>query len=484
MIKRSTQPLKALGLLLTIVAVMTFIIVPGAQAKGVTVTWATIGGFYTDWAQELAKEYEAATGNKVKIIDIDYAQLYEKQVIEMVGGTGAYDIVTYEAAWKPEFVGAGWLAPLDDYIAASKPEEIQIDKVAPALLELAAGWQGKIYGLPYYSFTMGYFYRLDLFEDAGERKAFKAKYGYGLDVPQTYEQLADVAEFFHRKKGQTLKGQKLEREFYGIGLMAGRFPQIQDEIMSIVWTWGGQLIKDDGSPGTLDEIFVKAVDFYINRLLAHAPPGATTSAYDEVVGQMRAGMIAQTAAFYLDQWPNMAKTEVEIPGAEMGAATSPGAHTWVGAFCLGLSKDSKHPQAAWEFIKFLTGPAGQRKFAKGGGTTCRTDILTDPAILKDNRNATGHFPVLVQVLEHNRKANFYPNFFYVQQSGKIYDEETTWCSAAASGQKSVEDAMSDLAEAIKRHCGGNCKVINDHLGADYHPTPKPFTFDKSAWSRK
>jgi multiple sugar transport system substrate-binding protein len=483
----SRKPYKKLSILsafLILVIFACFIALPSAQAKGVTVTWATIGGFYTDWAQELAKEYEAASGNKVKIIDIDYAQLYEKQVIEMVGGTGAYDIITYEAAWKPEFVGAGWLAPLDSYIKASKPEDIKIEKVSPALLELAAGWQGKTYGLPYYSFTMGYFYRLDLFEDPIEKKNFKAKYGYELNLPQTYEQMADIAEFFHRKKGEKLKGKVLDKEFYGIGLMAGRFPQIQDEIMSIVWTWGGHLIKNDGSPGTLDDIFLKAVDFYVNRLLPHAPPGATTSAYDEVVGQMRAGMIAQTAAFYLDQWPNMAKTEVEVPGSEMGAATSPGAHTWVGAFCLGLSKDSKHPNEAWEFIKFLTGPKGQQKFAKGGGTTCRTDILTDPAILKDNRAATAHFPVLVQVLEHNEKANFYPNFFYVQQSGKIYDEETTWFSSAASGQKPVKEAMASLAEAIERHCGGKCKVVNGHLGANYTPKPKEFTFDRNCWQRK
>ncbi len=122
---------------------------------------------------------------------------------------------------------------------------------------------------------------------------------------------------------------------------------------------------------------------------------------------MRQGMIAQTAAFYLDQWPNMVKTEAEVPGSEVCAAASPGAHTWVGAFGLGLSVDSEHPDEAWEFLKFLSGPDAQRKFAQGGGTTTRMSILQDPEILA-LREQAGHFPVLVDVLEHAKDAQLLP----------------------------------------------------------------------------
>jgi multiple sugar transport system substrate-binding protein len=453
-------------------------------AKEVTITWATIAGFYTDWAREVANDFEAKTGYKVNIVEIDFAQMYEKEVIEMVSGTGAYDIVTYDVGWKAEWADSGYIIPLDDYIAASDPKEIQFDDLHPALIETATRFRGKVYGLPYYTFTMGYFYRYDLFNDQGEREAFQAKYHYPLDIPNTYEQLADIAEFFHRKPGEKLKGEVLDREFYGIGLMAGRFPHVQDEMMSIAWTWGAQLIKDDGSPGTTDELFLKAVDFYVNRLVPHAPPGALTSAYDEVVGQMRQGMIAQTAAFYLDQWPNMVLTEAEVPGAEIGAAASPGAHTWVGALTMAITKDSSHPDETWEFLKWMAGPEAQRKFALGGGSTCRMSILKDESIYKGRRNQAAHFVPLMKVLDHASKCKFYPNYYYVPQGGKIYDEETTWFSAATSRQKSVKEAMTSLAEAIRRHCGGDCKVVNDHLGPGYHPTPCPFTYDPSGWVRK
>jgi len=50
-----------------------------AEPSGVTITWATIAGFYTDWAEEVAKEFEAKTGHNVEVVDIDFSQLYEKR---------------------------------------------------------------------------------------------------------------------------------------------------------------------------------------------------------------------------------------------------------------------------------------------------------------------------------------------------------------------------------------------------------------------
>src|SRR5262249_6793269 len=44
------------------------------------------------------------------------------------------------------------------------------------------------------------FYREDLFQDAGHREAFREKYGRELGPPSTWEQFADVAEYFHNRK--------------------------------------------------------------------------------------------------------------------------------------------------------------------------------------------------------------------------------------------------------------------------------------------
>ena len=49
-------------------------------AEKVTVTWATLAGFYTDWAKSLAQEFTAKTGIDVKIEEMDLPTMYEKEV--------------------------------------------------------------------------------------------------------------------------------------------------------------------------------------------------------------------------------------------------------------------------------------------------------------------------------------------------------------------------------------------------------------------
>jgi multiple sugar transport system substrate-binding protein len=443
----------------------------------VTINWVTISGFYTDWAEQVAARFEENTGIDINIIDVDIGQLYETQVLESVADTGAYDLLTYDAGQKAEFAESGYLLKLDDYIAAADPAVIAFDDIAPALREVTSMWRGGVFGLPYYTFTMGYFYRCDLFENPDEMAAFEAAYGYPLGIPQNYDQSADIAEFFRRAPGETLAGQTLEQDFYGIGVMAGRFDQVQDEINSIAWSTGAKVINDDGSPGVVDPGFLAAANLYVKELLPNAPPGALSSSFDQIVAQMQQGLIAQTAAFFLDQYANMVKTEGMIEGARICTAPAPGVHSWVGAFGVGVSSDSRHPQEAFDFLAWLAGPEAQREFAIGGGTTCRLSILNDKELIAQNPQTMGHYPTLVAVLEHTEKANFYPNYLFVPQGGKIYDEMTTWYSTAAAGEMTVEEAMANMATAIERQCGGPCEVANEALGENYTAVPMPFDYD-------
>jgi multiple sugar transport system substrate-binding protein len=336
--KRSTL------ILLAIVLVMLCSSFSANAQEPITINWMTLSGFYTDWARQVVQDFTANTGINVNIVDVDLQQMYQQEVLQSVGHTGSLDLLTYDVGWKAEFSENGYLLPLDDYIANADPQEVAFDDIAPALRETTSMWRGQTYGLPYYTFTMGYFYRCDLFENPDEMAAFSQQYGYDLGVPRTYEQMADIAEFFRRQPGDTLAGQTLDSDFYGIGVMAGRFDQVQDEVNSIAWSTGAQVIHDDGTPGVTDQAFLDAMHLYVDRFIPYAPPGALSSNYDQIVEQMRNGLIAQTDAYFLDQYANMKQTENDIPGARICTAPAPGVHTWVGAFGVGVSVDSPHPQ--------------------------------------------------------------------------------------------------------------------------------------------
>jgi len=69
-------------------------------------------------------------------------------------------------------------------------------KLDPHLKELVTMDDGKVMAVPQYWNAPMYFYRKDLFDDPKNKSDFKAKYGYELGVPTTWDQLVDIADFF------------------------------------------------------------------------------------------------------------------------------------------------------------------------------------------------------------------------------------------------------------------------------------------------
>lgn len=118
------------------------------DADRVPITWSTIAGFYTDAMAKLVSGFESKNCVKVNLINIDNSQLYNKQVIEMVGETGAFDVVTLETSEKAEFAENGFIVPMTDYFADKKG---QLDDVAPTLAALTTQYKGDTWGLPYYT---------------------------------------------------------------------------------------------------------------------------------------------------------------------------------------------------------------------------------------------------------------------------------------------------------------------------------------------
>jgi ABC-type glycerol-3-phosphate transport system substrate-binding protein len=146
------------------------------------------GGFQLQEA--IAKKFEAETGNKVNFVQVPYAQVFEKLAAEMATGGASFDVATIDVIWIPAF--AKFAEPLDDLFT----DEVKGD-LFPSLVA-DAQYNGKFVGMPTWANAEILFYRKDLFEDSAEQAAFKAKYGYDLKVPETWQEFTDVAQFFTR----------------------------------------------------------------------------------------------------------------------------------------------------------------------------------------------------------------------------------------------------------------------------------------------
>jgi multiple sugar transport system substrate-binding protein len=428
------------------------------DATRVPIAWSTIAGFYTDAMNSIVADFEAANCVKVTVVNIDNSQLYNKQIIEAVANTGAYDVYTMETAEKAGFAENGYILPMDDYIAAHK-DAVAYDDIAPILADITTRYKGKVWGLPYYTYTQGQFYRQDLFDDPTEQAAFKAAYGYPLAPPTTWAQVEDMAKFFDRKVGDKLKGVVLTKPFYGIGLMAGDFQEIQDELLGMIIWKGSDVLAADGTITVNDAANLWALDFYVNHLLPYADPASVTVTYDGVMNMMQDCDIAMTANFFLDQWPNAAKTEAKCPGAKMGIGEGIEKTVYVGAFLLGVAKGSKHPQEAFDFVSFVGGKQAQTKFASMGGSTTRISVLSDPQFNKpESYLFTAHFKVLLKVFQNMTGKN--SNLFYSPYGAKLYNAEGPIEHKAAVKQETPKATLDELYQSWVEICGGTKCTVN------------------------
>jgi len=435
---------KFLSLILVIVLLTSLTV--SVYSKTTTIEWATIGGFYTDWMNKVAQKYTEQTGVKIDIVQIDNAVMYEKQGIEMASHTGVYDLVTNESMWRAEWAYAGFIVPLDDMIAKYGMLE-DMKNFDPFTLKLSGMWNGKIYSLPYYTYNQGMFIREDLFNNTIEKVAFKEKYGEELRKPDNWDYFYKVAEFFTRKKGETLKGKVLEKPFFGVGLMAGRYPEIQDEFMAMLWGNGGDVMDGNFNAVVNSNIGVATMEYYTKLLDNCAPPGARSSSYDGVIAQLNDNIIAMTGPMFLDQWANAVKTEDIVPGARVKAIDTPLKKGYVGAFGISITADSRQKEEAFKFLQFLMSKEIQKDFALGGGSTIRLDVLTDPEVISPaNRKKTGGFPTLVEMMKLQKDADY--TIFDSPAAGKIYEEMMIHCNMAANHEVSCKKAMDLLAEKI------------------------------------
>lgn len=421
-------------------------------------------GFWTEHLRnEMLPKFTAHTGVPVNIVDMSLGEMYEGQLDSLRDGLGHFDLISIEAGWAKEWAANGYTVPLLDIAKEYDPEGEAamvrfLEPYYPSLLNILS-YRGEYHSIPYNNYVMGNHFRADLFEDTGEQAAFMQRYGYALSPPETLTQLVDIAQFFTRSKGEPLAGKKLAAPFYGVALMSGLKPHINDEFSAMLWGLGGTWFTPTySSTGELvsyqvqadSDIAKKVANIYM-ALLQYAPPADKQWAYMESANALAHGEVAMWPFAYNNLWPVSAALENNIPGAKIGVSEVPLQHPYAGAYAVSVAYDSRNPEAAYWLLKYIGSYEGQKAYALGGGNPCRQDVVLDPVFAAENKRLlSGAFTVSHQanmrwstkVLQHGH--------FTSTAMGKIYPELMNTTYAIAHKQTSVEQGLNRLAQTIKK----------------------------------
>jgi multiple sugar transport system substrate-binding protein len=129
-----------------------------------SITLAVNSGVEGDALKQAASDYEAQTGVQINIAEFPYANLFEKELIDLSARSGAYDLIMLDDPWFPKFASQQLLTeltPLLERRGLAGPDD---DFVATSIALGREPYQiGALYALPYVGNSQLLFYRKDLF---------------------------------------------------------------------------------------------------------------------------------------------------------------------------------------------------------------------------------------------------------------------------------------------------------------------------------
>lgn len=281
-----------------------------------------------------AEHFTAETGIEVNFTTLPENDVRDKISQEFTSQAGQYDVATLSNFEIPIYAKAGWISPMDDFIAAD-PDFDQDDILAPMTTSLSS--EGQVYGQPFYGESSFLMYRKDVLDAEGVTMPERPTW------PEVAEIAAQVDGAEPGMAGICLRGQP------GWG-------QVFAPLTTVVNTFGGTWFEEDWTPKVDAPEFTEAVEFYVDLVREHGQRGAPQAGFTECLNNMTQG----SAAMWYDA--TSAAGSLEAPDSpvrgKLGYAPAPVVETdsagWLYAWSWAIQAASEKQQNAWEFISWAS----------------------------------------------------------------------------------------------------------------------------------
>jgi multiple sugar transport system substrate-binding protein len=325
-----------------------------------------------------------------------------------------YDVVSTDVVWTQQLASNGYLQPLTGKFA------LDTSKIVPAVLGTAK-YRNILYAAPWATDSQILFYRKDLLGSNA--------------VPKTFDDLFKLCPTAKKKGVDCYSGQYAKYE----GLTVN--------FAEAVNSAGGTVVDAKGKP-TLNTPEAKAgltklVDAFKK---GYIPSQAVTFQEEQVRPYFESGKL-----MFETNWPyaySLALSDgtsiFKKDAGKLGIAGFPGksslgGHNWA------ISNFSNHKGTALKFVKWAETPAVQKvAIEKASLAPVLGDLYTDSSLTSKFK----YLPTLKSSLDNAVARPATP--FYQAVSTAIQDN----AYAAIKGSKSVDQALSDMTNAINQASGG------------------------------
>ncbi len=368
------------------------------------------------WVPGLINQFTKDTGVKVNPVIVDWNDLGTKFTVAAASNSATYDVVDVDPSAHGAFMKAGWLEPLDTYMAPSKG-----DLVNPDIFS----YNGKVYGMPWFIDALFFFYNSDMLGKAGFS-----------NPPATWDELRSQAQALHQKSiveyPFAFEWKQIEGEF--------------DLFMTFLMGNGGKVLDDSLSKPLFNSPEgVEALQFMADLNLKDklVNPGSFSMRPLEVMTEM-----AQERAAFAIIWGEVAGSlndpaSSQVAG-KIGTSLIPvakaGNSSWTvdGSECLAIPSKSDNKDTAWKFIEYFTNKEQEKQVVTTmGALPIWKSSFDDPAIA-NNPWAKSFLEQLKHDYSRPGQA-WYAEFSTALQVATI---------AALNGSKPAKQALDDAAAQV------------------------------------
>ena len=298
-----------------------------------------------------------------RVMPSDTGQYFDQLRTEFQAGGGDIDIIGGDVIWPAQFAASGYIADLSDRFTDA-------DAFLPGPIQ-SNTYDGKIWGVPWYTDAGLLYYRQDLLEQSGFS-----------EPPKTWDELKEMALKAKQDAG-TEMGFAFQGAEYEGGVCNG---------LEYIRTHGGEVLDPNDpskviidSPGS-----VAGLETYHSMIA----DGVSTQAVLQYQEDPSYGAFLRGDAVFLRNWPYVYAVlsdpeQSDIKPEQVGVAPIPvsggnRSYSTLGGWNFFINATSDKQEEAWEFIKWMTTPEQLKVNAlEGSRLPVRRSMYKDQEILNN-----------------------------------------------------------------------------------------------------
>jgi multiple sugar transport system substrate-binding protein len=314
--------------------------------------------------QTIVDEFQAANPNIKVNVEVSDWDTYWTKLKTLLAANTPPDVFAMDAPLYLDYQSRGVLLNLQPYIDKTSGF---LDGFYPVTLEAYKLPDG-YYGMPRDFQTIVLFYNKDMFDAAGV--AYPT-------ADWTYDDLRAAA----KDLTIDIDGDGTIDQ-YGFSADLWDMELVWSEA---IWSWGGEVINADHTKTLIGEPAAReAWQYFYDLMFADKsmPDANTTGQYGGDLFQ--AGKVAMTS---IGHWavPGYATVDFKWDVAPMPTSPTGGRATSVNSAGFVVAKESKYPDASWEFVKYCLSETGQKRLTELGlAIPVLESVANSPVFLKQS----------------------------------------------------------------------------------------------------